>query len=132
MLHLPVREQLSKVSVESKAIRDMLRDLLAVPCEHHCPADSQFPKFPYGFGTVVLDLVVDDDVSGIDAVYRYVNDGPDIVGATVPGGSDVFHQPGIADADSLVADAGADPHSCQFLDVADAAAVGSFFREGVP
>ena len=117
-------------TIQSELLCHILGDFLAVSREHHFMLDSQLFKFSDSFCTVFLDHIVDDDVSGVAAVYGDMDYGAGHV-AGMPASADSVHHPGVAHTDDVVSDARPDTHPGHLLNFSNLAAVRGFLGEGV-
>ena len=79
------------VFVNVKLLGHVVCHFLAVACQHDGLPDAQCLELSNGFGTVVFDFIVDDDMSCIDAVDGYVDDSAHMM-AVVPFGANAVHQ----------------------------------------
>ena len=106
------------IFVEGKLLSHVTPYFFTVTCQHNCFLDTQLLELGDGIDTVVLDLVVDDDVSCIFPVDGYMYDGTHMM-AVMPLGSDGIHHLRITYTDDVVAHLGTDTMTCNLLHIAD-------------
>ena len=105
---------------------------LTVARKHYGLPDAQFFQLCYGYGTIFLYLVVDDDMTCIRSIDGYVDDSSHIVGTGVPFGSCSIHHLSVSHAYDFTVNLGSNALASYFFHISGDAAVGGFIRESIP
>ena len=130
MAHLVRRQQFGMILAQTELPCHFPAHFLAVAREHHGLLNTQLVQLPDSLCTVVLHLVVDDDMARILSVDRYMDDGACVV-TVVPFGTHGVHQFRVAHAHQLISHSGTDALSSDLLHVRYLAAIGALLREGI-
>ena len=123
-------QQFSMVFIDADFCRYFASHLFAVASEHNRFLYSHLLQRGNGFCTVVLDAVIDDDMSDILAVYSNMDDSSCVV-AVVPGYTQLLHQLCVSHINDFAGHDSPYAMPCNLFNVAYLAAVNCLVREGV-
>ena len=114
----------------------MIGHFLTIASEHNGTSYSQLLQTSNSLGSVILDLIVDNDMACIFAIDSHMDNGTHMM-AIMPLRTNSIHHLRIAHTDNALltrvshADLGTDAMTCDLLDIRDLTAIRRLIWEGI-